>query len=66
MKCFSCKKKSSVGLKCKWCNIEFCSYCINIDIHLCSQSEFCKSSKQSLLSEQLEKNKTQTFKVQKI
>ncbi len=66
MKCFSCKKKTSIGLKCKWCSIEFCSYCINIDIHLCSKSDICKSAKQILLSDQLNKNKTEIFKIQKI
>ena len=35
MKCAHCKKKTGVTIKCVTCEREYCSGCIQLEIHMC-------------------------------
>jgi predicted nucleic acid binding AN1-type Zn finger protein len=34
-KCTNCRKRSHLGMMCKWCNLEHCVSCIQVEIHKC-------------------------------
>ena len=62
MRCNKCSKKKSILLECKYCNISFCSSCIELDIHSCENKNECRKRKlkeleNDLLSAKQEKNK---------
>ena len=57
-RCSFCNKKCSVPFNCKSCKIDFCSKCIVLEIHECSQLEQYKILKRRLLETELNKNKT--------
>ena len=41
MPCLKCKKKG-IPIPCKYCNLSFCSRCIQLEIHNCSGSDIKK------------------------
>lgn len=55
-KCAFCNKKSSVLLKCKFCNYEHCTKCRLQTIHNCKNMQLCKEITQLKLKEQIETN----------
>lgn len=60
-RCAWCKKRTRLlEIECKWCKSEFCISCLPIEIHICPETHECKSAKQELLSETLNKNKTES------
>lgn len=59
VRCHCCNKKTRLlEIKCKWCNHMFCTACLAIEVHKCEQKDMCKSAKQELLENELEKYKT--------
>ena len=34
-RCTNCRKRSHLGMMCKWCNLEHCVSCIQVEIHQC-------------------------------
>lgn len=50
MKCSCCKKRLSM-MKCKYCSIDLCSFCIGLVEHKCPNSQLKKDEHQILLKE---------------
>lgn len=65
MRCDYCKKKS-IPLKCKWCENNYCSKCIMLEIHNCIHLSNCKIESIKNLQNKLEKEKTVDIKINKI
>jgi hypothetical protein len=66
MKCNNCRKKKSILLECKYCNIAFCSACIELDIHKCKKINECRKRKRETLENKLLSEKSVINKVIKI
>ena len=62
-KCAFCNKKSSVLLKCKFCNNEHCTKCRLQSTHCCKEMQLCKDITHLKLKEQLE---NQSYKKRKL
>ena len=58
MRCKFCKKKKSILLDCKYCKDEYCSKCIDIISHKCSNSDDCKKRKRDELNDRLTSERT--------
>ena len=64
MRCENCSKKKSFLIECKYCNNNYCTYCIELVKHNCVNSDLCKKRKleeleNKLLSQQVKKSKIQ-------
>lgn len=66
VRCNYCRKKSSVSLKCKYCQGEFCTICRLQETHKCSKIDEMKSTKQQILEQTLMLQKTEASKIVKI
>jgi hypothetical protein len=66
MKCKNCRKKKSILLECKYCNIGFCGKCIELDIHNCKKIDECRKRKRDELENKLLSEKSIENKVIKI
>lgn len=66
MRCKYCKRKKAILLECKYCNIGYCSSCIEISRHECQKSEECRKRKRDELEERLLSEKSIQNKVIKI
>jgi predicted nucleic acid binding AN1-type Zn finger protein len=53
MPCFRCKKKG-IPINCKYCNCNFCSRCIILEIHNCKGIEHKKDLELNQLNKKLE------------
>jgi hypothetical protein len=60
MPCFKCKKKG-IPIPCKYCNLSFCSRCIQLEIHNCSGSDIKKQDSLEKLKCQLKFEKEKKF-----
>lgn len=54
MKCKNCKKKK-LTIECKWCKEEYCTSCIQVEIHNCCNMEECINYKKTKLKVDLQK-----------
>lgn len=61
MRCMSCKKKSTTIL-CKWCNYDYCTSCIQIETHCCSNLQTALIQKKEHLVSQLKNQQTNSDK----
>ena len=50
MRCKNCKKKK-VTIECKWCKEEYCTSCIQVEEHNCSNIEECVKYKKDKLED---------------
>ncbi len=66
MRCKNCRKKKSILLECKYCNIGFCSGCIELEIHKCKKIDECRKRKRETLETKLLSEKTIQNKIIKI
>ena len=62
-RCQKCRKKSSVILTCKACNLECCSRCIDMSIHECQKTIDFINEKRKSLEDVLLNNKTKETKI---
>jgi predicted nucleic acid binding AN1-type Zn finger protein len=56
-KCLKCRKKSIMPFICKYCKLNFCSGCILVETHECSEMEACRNHKKKILKKTLESQK---------
>ena len=54
MRCKNCKKKK-VTIECKWCKEEYCTSCIQVEEHNCSNIEECVKYKKDKLEGNLQR-----------
>ena len=52
MPCFKCKNKG-IPINCKYCNLRFCSKCIQLEIHNCSGLKLKKENSLKNLKKEL-------------
>jgi hypothetical protein len=57
-RCQYCRKKGSIMLTCKACDLVLCSRCIDMTIHNCTKIDEYKTEKRKSLENTLVKNKT--------
>ncbi len=60
MPCFKCKKKG-IPINCKYCNYDFCSRCIILEIHNCKGIEQKKDLELNQLNKKLEFTSNKKF-----
>jgi hypothetical protein len=65
-RCANCRKKTHLGMICKWCACEHCASCVQIEIHKCAGVEDMIHHNQTLLAQKLTNEKTVAHKVFKI
>lgn len=58
MRCKFCKKKKSILLDCRYCKKDYCSKCIDIISHKCSNLDDCKKRKKNELENRLNSEKS--------
>lgn len=61
MRCSHCRKKT-ITLVCKWCNHDYCSSCIQIETHVCSNIEEAIVYKKEVLQNKLIDQQTYSTK----
>ena len=66
MRCKFCKKKKGILLDCRYCKEEYCTKCIDIISHKCSNSDDCKKRKRDELKDRLFLEKVESDKLIKI
>jgi len=67
MKCPNCKKKCGLMThNCKYCNLELCMLCRDINLHNCSKYNDCKAMKLKELKDKLDSEKVIGQKIIKI
>lgn len=65
-RCANCRKRTHLGIICKWCNHEHCVHCIQTERHNCESLDIMKQQTQSSLRERLMHEKTAGEKMIKI
>ncbi len=67
MKCPNCKKKCGLMThNCRYCNLELCILCRDINVHNCKRLDDCKKRKLSELENKLNSEKVVSQKIIKI
>ena len=66
MRCKNCRKKKSILLECRYCKIEFCTRCIELENHKCKKIDECRKIKRETLETKLLSEKTFKNKIIKI
>lgn len=60
-KCENCRKKVGVtGIKCKFCNMNLCTACLQLEIHHCKNIQQSVKQKKDQIEKSLKKNNDPT------
>lgn len=63
MRCKCCKKRK-MTIECKWCKEEYCTKCIQVEVHECTNIKECINYKKEKLENSLKKiKKEQVLKI---
>lgn len=65
-RCAHCRKKSHLGMFCKWCDYEYCTSCMQVEIHNCEAYEVMKTTQKQVLQNKLLREKTNGEKIVRI
>lgn len=65
-RCANCRKKTHLGMVCKWCDFEHCVSCVQTEVHKCKGADLMIKQKHDLLEHRLLNERTVSEKVIKI
>lgn len=65
-RCANCRKRTHLGMTCKWCEQEHCVHCIQPELHSCLSMDTMKKQTKLSLRERLMHEKTVSEKMIKI
>ena len=64
-RCKNCNKKIGVcGIECKFCALNFCTRCIQLEIHKCNNIQDCVDLKKSAIEKSLKQKENRKVSIE--